>query len=107
MRRSDGTYDVYFPGDGKSKENLAHKYVKPCEDNVSAPPIRRGELIGKDWWFEGDEDVSEGMFRVRMITCDNSYRCTRLTGTGVEMDDFDIGHVMNQVRLGNEQSRQM
>ena len=72
---------------------------------MSVPPVRRGELIGKQWWFEGDDVVNEGMFMIRKIT-GNTYTCTRLTGTGVNMDDFDIGYVIHETRVENEKNRE-
>ena len=102
----DGHYDVYWPGDGKSRKGVPAKHVRPCDNHLSVPAVRRGDLIGKDWFFEGDEEVSKGFFRIRLIV-DNTYRCTRLTGTGINTDDFDIGYVMRQIREEGERLREL
>ena len=100
-RVSPSGTDVYFPGDGQTKKNLSEKHLRPCEGCVT--PVRRGELIGSEFDYDGDDTVPAGKFKVRRIK-GNCYVCVRLTGEGPNnlVDDFDIGYVMKTVRRARE-----
>lgn len=101
------TYDVYFPGDGATKKDLRLNQVRRWQDYVAVTPVRRDSLIGVRWWFEGDEDVQAGTWTARRVK-GNAYVCTRLSGDGpVNMDEFDIGYVIRQVRKHAEKVREM
>ena len=96
-------YDVYFPGDGKTKKGLRHDQVRECD--MAVPPVRRGDLINSEFFFDGDGDLEPGVFKVRRIE-GNTYVCTRLTGGGgVNIDSFDIGYVINRIRDDQEKIR--
>jgi len=55
-------------------------------------------MVNKDFFFDGADDLAEGMWRVRQVIDDkNLYRCTRLTGAGRQnVENFDIGYVIKQ-----------
>ena len=55
----------------------------------------RAEMIGKEFFFDGSSDLPEGRWKVRQLR-DNQFRCTRLTGTGANVKNFDIGYVIKQ-----------
>ena len=99
----DMTYTVYFPDDGKVKTNVHHRHIRPQTTCVPTP--RRGDMIGKEFFEEGDESFPSGRFRVRMIK-DNTYLCVRLTGEGYNSEYFDIGYVMSVIRSAEELSRE-
>ena len=103
------TFDVYFPGDGKSKKGLRRNQIRDWKTRVSTPPVRRTDLLGKDWWFEGDEEVEVGseLFKVRRLN-GNKYVCTRLSGDcPVNIDGFDIGFVTREFRKHEEKVREV
>ena len=64
-------------------------------------------MIGKDFFFDGADDLPEGMWRVRQVLGDkNLYRCTRLSGAGNQnVENFDIGYVIKQYMQGLEDRR--
>ena len=86
-------YTVYFVEDGRTKKKLLPSQLH--ESNSYYPT--RGAMIHKEWFFEGDDEVPAGMWKVRKLdTSENTYRCTRLTGEGKNVDDFDVGYVITQ-----------
>ena len=66
-------------------------------------------MIGKEWIFDGDEEVSSGTWKVRQLIDDkNLYRCTRLTGgEGTNLENFDVGHVIMQYVKQEKHRRNM
>ena len=97
-------YSVYFPADGQTKDNLKKKDVKH-DDQKS---LRRRDLMNKVWFFEGDDEVPKGYWKVRRIVKD-AYVCTRLSGAGrgitKNIEHFDIGHVMRSYKKELEKER--
>ena len=60
-------------------------------------PLRRPEMLGKDFFCEGDgEQFPSGRWRVRQIV-GNEYRCDRMSGDdnphGKHVENFDGGYV--------------
>ena len=85
---------MYYPGDGKTK-NVGHNQVR-VEQGVRSP--KRGDMLNKQFFCDGDGiDFPPGRWLVRRIQ-GNTYVCSRLTGTGKNLEEFDIGYVMSQVR---------
>ena len=75
-----------------------------------ASAVHRNEYVNtnKIWYCEGDDDLPAGRWKVRSIGPDNNYVCVRLTGGGLQnVESFDIGYVMRQVREENENTRSM
>ena len=86
---------------------LAH--LRPIDDSVTEP--KRTDLLlngGAEWWFDGDDDLPEGRWKVRSIV-GNTYRCVRLSGgtpNCQNVEDFDIAYVIRCVTEAKEQERQ-
>ena len=89
----DGRYTVYFLF-GKAKENMMPSKVRASDSRYP----RRGDMLGRDFWFDGAQDLPEGRWRVRqLLNKENMYKCTRLSGAGSQnVEDFDIGYVIKQ-----------
>ena len=96
-------YDVYFPGDGAVKLGLSESDL--CEYTSSTP--KRGEMIGRVFYCPGGgpEEFSPGDWKVRRME-GNTYHCVRLSGSGVNLEVFDIGYVIHQWIHGNEVERE-
>ena len=85
-------YDVYFLF-GKEKKGVPQKAIRESDSRYPT----RADMLGKEFFFDGAEDLPEGRWVVRrLISEKNQYRCTRLTGTGVNVENFDIGYVIKQ-----------
>ena len=94
-------YDVYFLDDGEVKRGLVEDDLSPC---TSTYP-KRGEMIDRVFYCDGDHDFNPGQWKVRRIE-GNTYQCVRLTGTGVNLESFDIGYVIKTWVLTNEDERE-
>ena len=94
----------YFPCDGKVS-NLRPHHVREYN---GLPQPTRGEMIGKTFHYEGDDDIPPSTWKVRrMINQQNEYVCVKLDGGGdINIDNFDIGFVMNTIRSEEEHARQ-
>ena len=99
----DMRYTVYFPDDGKVKTNVRHQDIHP-QTTVNPTP-KRGDMIGKEFYEEGDENFRSGRFRVDEME-ENTYHCTRLSGGGCSSEYFDIGYVMSLIRTADELERE-
>jgi len=103
-----GHYNVYFPGDGKTKDGLGPKEVRGVEPSASV--YSRADMLDRTFFFEGDEDLRPGAWKVRrLINEKNVYVCTRLTGgtpTSTNCDEFDIGYVISRVVLQDQKERE-
>ena len=100
---ADGTYTVYFPGDGEVVEHIEASRIRPVDNNRS---IRRDSIIKAEWYFRGDRDVGAGNWKIERIK-GNTYECSRVTGDGpVVLEDFDIGYVIRCYRDGVELQRE-
>ena len=88
----NGKYDVYFPGDGKRKSGLPPSDVR--EVNASSKVYMRRDMLGRSFYFEGEEDLRPGTWVVRrMINKRNVYVCVRTTGgtsSSKNCEEFDI-----------------
>ena len=100
-----GVYDVYFPGDGKTKKNLDARHVRSA-NGLSTPPMTRVSLLNETWWFKGCDEAPEGLWEVSAIK-DNDYVCFFRGGDGKTQDTFDIGYVMRQVHKKREEIREI
>ena len=96
-------YTVYFVEDSLVKHNLARCDLREVDTTY---PTRR-EMLGRDFFFDGAEDLPEGMWRVRRLISDHDmYECCRLTGSGNQnVEKFDIGYVMIQYMKGISDNR--
>ena len=94
-------YTVYYPGDSKV-QTLGRNNIR--EDTTGA--ARRGDMIGRDFYFDGAPDLPCGYWRVRRMIL-NEYVCVRMTGEGKNMENFDIGYVMERVKLHEQHVREM
>ena len=99
----NGSYTVYFLS-GEVKKNVLPKHIRPSDSRYP----RRSEMINKDFFFDGADDLAEGMWRVRQVLSDkNLYRCTRLTGAGSQnVENFDIGYVIKQYMARVDERRE-
>jgi len=99
-----GTYSVYFPGDSKTKTRVRPQSLR---DPPATSPSRH-EFQNKEFYFDGDDDLPSGRWKVRRIIHNkNTFSCVRLTGGGhVNIDEFDIGYVMRQVKVEEEGFRE-
>ena len=100
---NNGLYSVYFLC-SKTKVGVPACDIRPSDTRYP----RRIEMIGKDFWFDGADDLPEGTWRVRLLRSDaNLYRCTRLTGQGRKnCEEFDIGYVIKQYMAGLDKRRE-
>ena len=99
MVRGEDKYDVYLVDDGTSKTVHASK-LKP---ERYPTPLRR-EYLNLEWFFDGADDLESGRWKVRRIV-GNEFVCTRLTGgtaRSQNVENFDIGYVMNQIHTQHE-----
>ena len=99
-----GTYSVYFPSDGMTKTRVRPQALRA----PSTTSASRREFQDKEFYFDGDTDLPPGRWKVRrIIHKKNTFMCGRLTGEGnVNMDEFDIGYVMRQVKKEQEGFRE-
>ena len=99
----DGKYTVYFLF-GKVKDNVPPSQIRSSDTRYP----RRQEMIGKDFFFDGADDLPAGMWRVRQVLGDeNLYRCTRLSGAGNQnVENFDIGYAIKQYMKGVDDRRE-
>ena len=103
--QDDGNYTVYFLC-GKTKKLDASRIRS---SDTTYP--RRSEMIGKDFFFEGADDLGKGMWRVRQTLHDhNQYKCVRVTGDtdGCQrnVENFDVGYVIKQYMDTVQQHRE-
>ena len=103
--RKPALFRCYFM-DGQVREGV------PCED--IQPPSgcswpKRGEMIGKQFDFDGDNDVSSSRWVVRRMH-DDKFFCTRLGDCPLKelnCDDFDIGYVISEYVAQQNHIRQL
>ena len=103
----NGNYDVYFVEDSQLKKGLVPSYVRDVPEGVNLP--HRRDMLNKVFYDDGDEDVAAGEWKVRRISDDNNYVCTRLTGGGLmakNLLEFDVGYTMRMVRVREEDIRE-
>jgi hypothetical protein len=99
-----GRYTVYFPGDGKVRRNVAPHQLRPliCPN----PPLRRHLLLGKEFYYDGENDLACGRWKIRRMS-GNKYRCVRMSGDMTcTVEDFDIGYVFRCVQQAEEKVRE-
>ena len=71
------------------------------------PMPTRHQFLNQEFYFDGMADLSAGRWRVRRVIHEkNVYVCTRLTGFGKNIEEFDIGYVMHRVRDEAERVRE-
>ena len=96
------SYDVYFLF-GKVKKGVSPSAIRLSDSRY---PTRR-DMVGKEFFFEGAKDLAEGRWKVRQLVSDkHQYRCTRLTGTGANVENFDIGYVIKQYMKESDSRRE-
>ena len=90
----NGLCRCYFM-DGKVKKRVPLKDIRP-PTGVSWP--KRGEMIGKHFDYEGDDEVSSSRWVIRRMH-EDMYFCTRLGVcplNEINCDNFEIGYVIKQ-----------
>ena len=89
-------YHVYFVDTG-DVELLHIVDLRP----ERFPSPKRHEFLNLEFYFDGADDLPAGRWKVRRVV-NNEYVCTRLTGgtaSSTNMERFDIGYVMEQVKV--------
>lgn len=94
-------YDVYFLEDGEVRKGLSEDNLSPSTSNYP----KRGEMIGYVFYCDGGEGLNPGQWKVRRIE-GNTYQCVRLTGSGVNLESFDIGYVITEWVKKNQIERE-
>ena len=95
----DGDYQVYFVDDGE--EGFYHR------DDLSEerfPTPKRRDFLNLEFFYDGDDDLPSGRWKVRRIV-KNEFVCTRLTGgttSSTNVERFDIGYVMREIKAQRE-----
>ena len=98
----DGEYSVYFLF-GKVKKKMTATSLRKSDSRYPT----RGEMIGKTFYFDGAPDLAEGKWKIRqLMSARNQYRCTRLTGTGINVENFDIGYCIKQYMKESDTRRE-
>ena len=99
----DDMYDVYFVDTG-DVERLHVGTLRP----ERFPSPKRYEFLNLEFYFDGAPDLPAGKWKVRR--CEkNEYVCVRLTGgtpSSTSIERFDIGYVMEQIKVQHEFHRQ-
>ena len=104
--RPNGNYDIYFPADGMKKQNVLTKNLKNVDKSSSRTLMCRYDCLNKVFMFEGDNDCKSGHFKVRALFNKTSeFKCVRVSGSGLNVDNFDIGYVMNVMKEEKELER--
>ena len=102
----DGTYNVYFVGDGTTRDNVPYHEIKR--------PIMRGgkasadahSYCGRVFYDEGDENFAAGEFKVLELTRENNFICQRVKlndDDGSEVEEFDISYTINRINKYEEE----
>ena len=103
-RFNNGKYDVYFPGDGEVKLGLHPSSIQPCSFPVPEPT--RGSMIDKEFFYDGDDELSPSLWKVRRIE-GNEYWCVKIRGPGTKnCVNFDIGYVIRAVQQQHQHQQQ-
>ena len=84
------------------------KCVTPDKIRLSTADVpTRDDMIHAEFWFEGDEEIPAGRWKVRqLLHRKNEYRCCRLSDAPAgtpNIDSFDIGYVMRRVHAAREE----
>ena len=95
---NNGTYNVYFLGDGLTFDNVPH-------DCIKLPLIKGGKAssdvdsyVGRVFFDEGGKDFEPGEFEVVGVGNDNTYVCQRVGSNDVP-EEFDMGYTIRRVNL--------
>ena len=91
--------------DGNVKKNLTDADIRPYD----GPCMQRGDMIDKNFHFDGEEDCPAGLFKARRLV-GNAYQCIRLSGGGVkekgQLEEFDVGYVLRVYQAETERMRE-
>ena len=102
-----GSYTVYFVEDAKVKKGLRLTQLRPVQENLqSVIPRCQPVRTNAEWYFDGADDLEKGRWKVRALGPQNTYVCVRITGGGKNIEKFDIGYVMSQIRATTETARE-
>ena len=111
----DGTYQVYFTEDSEKGFDVAHKDIKKPISTVRQKAFDHwSKYKGKVFFDEGTTaeeqkgipNFEAGEFVVDSVDSmsnDNNFLCCRVGSTDKEKYPFDIGYVLNQIRLYEEE----
>ena len=108
--RSLKIYDVYCPISSTVKKNIRGDSVRLMTDPEKH--LTRADYVkhGVKFWYDGDADIPLSQWVVRRVKhAKNVFTCARLvpeTCPGPNIDDFDIGFVIQQVRDEEECMRE-
>ena len=92
-RNEDGRYDVYFPEDFKVKKSVPASNIRPVDSSCTEPT--RGELLGKVFFYPGDDEIPAGKWTVRRLQ-GNEYTCTCCDPKAtLNIDNFEVGYVIS------------
>ena len=94
-------YEVYFLEDGEVRGGLSEDDLSPSSSTYP----KRGEMIGRVFYCDGGEGFNPGYWKVRRIE-GNTFQCVRLTGSGVNLEEFDIGYVITNWVHNNQTERE-
>ena len=88
--------DIYFVDNG----DVSHTHVKDMRPERFPSPTRR-EFLNLEFYFDGADDLPAGRWKIHKME-KNEHVCTRLTGgtpSSINIERFDIGYVMKQVKV--------
>ena len=103
----DGNYTVYFLFNSEIVKGLQESDLSEYDGTY----ITRGEMLGNEFFDEGDEKVSPGRFRVEEVMHkENEYKCIRLTGSKSEdigkLSNYDIAAVIKAYETQKQEARE-
>ena len=97
-------HHVYYVDNGES-EVVDRSDLRP----EPSPTAARHEFLKRTFYFDGADDLEEGLWKVRRIAESGvEFVCTRLTGgtsRSQNIENFDIDYVMKEVRVYEEKQR--
>ena len=100
----DNKYTLYFPEDGKLIDGYTPNRVR----SEQTPTRTRAWFLNKTFFASADEDLPAGMWKVRRLENRGiEFVCTRLTGPGKNIENFDVGYVMRAVTETMEKNREI
>ena len=94
-KTNDNCFDVYFPEDFRVQKSVPTINIRPVNNSCTEPTRR--QLIGKVFYYPGDDDIPASQWKVRrLISEENKYFCTCLDPKStISGDEFEIGYVVN------------
>jgi hypothetical protein len=102
-----GNYTVYFLFNSEVVKNLQESDLSLYDGIYNT----REEMVGCEFFDEGDAKVSPGQFRVEEVMHkENEYKCIRLTGSKSEdlgkISNYDIAAVIKAYETQKQEARE-